>query len=180
MSEQETPQIEMPRYKCHKVVHALKIKRISYHYDSTATLYPADERYAPIKVDTDFIKKHDMESEGYYVVYADGYKSYSPEKPFEEGYTLITGDQGKDEELSASEALYSFVSWLTTRKELVAFGSSLDAAPAAQLVSAFVKIYGLPEPRPDWHKRIIPIPNINNDGDVVTADADIVEGTDQL
>jgi hypothetical protein len=33
--------------------------------------------------------KHAPEVGGYYVVYADGYKSYSPAKAFEDGYTQV-------------------------------------------------------------------------------------------
>jgi|GEM_PF-642057 len=178
MSEMEKPKIEMPQYLCHKKVWALKIKRIQEHTEHISTLHFEDERYAPIDVDIDYLRKHEPEPGGYYVVYADGYNSYSPAKAFEEGYALITDepDSSKDE-LSASEALYSFVSWLTGRKELVAFGASLNAAPAAQLVSAFIKVNKLPETRPDWHKRIIPMPEINNAGEVITAED--VEGTHQ-
>jgi site-specific recombinase XerD len=42
----------------------------------------------PIHVRHDYVHKHKPEAGGYYVVYADGYKSYSPAKAFEEGYTL--------------------------------------------------------------------------------------------
>jgi len=33
--------------------------------------------------------KHKPEVGGYYVVYADGYKSFSPAQAFEEGYTRV-------------------------------------------------------------------------------------------
>lgn len=81
---------EMPKYKCHKEVWALKIKRVDTH-EAGATLHPVDTRYAPIEVDATFFKPNQkLEVGGYYVVYADGYKSYSPAKAFEDGYTLIT------------------------------------------------------------------------------------------
>jgi hypothetical protein len=96
--------IEMPRYKCHKEVHALKIEDIVFDHekrgpneetDGSATITPAEERYAPFKVDSTFVRKHLMGLQknqiigGYYVVYADGYKSFSPAAAFEEGYTKI-------------------------------------------------------------------------------------------
>ena len=37
----------------------------------------------------DVVEKHNPEAGGYYVVYEDGYKSFSPAKAFEEGYTRI-------------------------------------------------------------------------------------------
>jgi len=54
-----------------------------------AIITPEEEGYAPFKVDSDYMLKHKPEVGGYYVVYKDGYKSYSPAKVFEEGYTLI-------------------------------------------------------------------------------------------
>ena len=82
---------EMPRYKCHKEVHALKIKQIEW--DPTmkfATITPADEGYAPFEVDSYYMDKHDPQVGGYYVVYpGDGYRSYSPAQAFEDGYTRI-------------------------------------------------------------------------------------------
>ena len=45
--------------------------------------------YAPFKVDHSYIRKHNPQIGGYYVVYEDGYKSFSPAEVFESGYTLI-------------------------------------------------------------------------------------------
>jgi hypothetical protein len=89
---------EMPRYKCHKEVWALKIKEIRQApAESEAqfpggdwVLVPEDEGYAPFRVGhTDFVLKHKPQVGGYYVVYEDGYASFSPAAAFESGYTLI-------------------------------------------------------------------------------------------
>lgn len=88
---------EMPKYVCHKEVWALKIKCIKrdgwddddQETDGSATIIPADEGYAPFKVDREFMRKHQPHAGGYYVVYQDGYKSFSPGKAFESGYTPI-------------------------------------------------------------------------------------------
>lgn len=53
------------------------------------TLVFDEDGYAPISVDWDWYYKHKPHPGGYYVVYADGYKSYSPAKAFEDGYTRI-------------------------------------------------------------------------------------------
>lgn len=93
---------EMPRYKCHKEVWALKIAQIvpKENPDPTgqsaassygARIVPADEGYGAFDVDAAYVNKHQPQVGGYYVVYDDGYKSYSPAAPFEAGYTLITG-----------------------------------------------------------------------------------------
>lgn len=90
---------EMPRYKSHKEVWALKIGAIAFDYDKahaenretdgSAMLTPTDPGYAPFRVDAAYLRKHDPQVGGYYVVYTDGYKSYSPAAAFENGYTPI-------------------------------------------------------------------------------------------
>ena len=92
-------QMEMPKYKCHKEVHALKIasieldsdkaKRDNRETDGTALIAPVESGYAPFKVQPEYLRKHDPMVGGYYVIYDDGYKSFSPAKVFEDGYTLI-------------------------------------------------------------------------------------------
>ena len=77
-------QSPMPKYKCYKEVSALKIAKVQ-----TATLIPEDNRYGPIEVSEEYMTKHEPKAGGYYVVYKDGYKSFSPAEAFESGYTLI-------------------------------------------------------------------------------------------
>lgn len=91
--------MQMPKYACHKQVWALKIKEIildsdlakesNRETDGSATIIPEDEKYAPFKVDGYYVRKHNPQIGGYYVVYKDGYKSWSPATEFEEGYTKI-------------------------------------------------------------------------------------------
>lgn len=92
-------EIEMPKYKCHKEVWALKIKDIVPQTQEDlvesdgpkpdgATLYPENTTYSSIFVDQAYIDKHHPEIGGYYVVYTDGYKSFSPADAFESGYSL--------------------------------------------------------------------------------------------
>ena len=52
--------------------------------------------------------------------------------------------------LSASEALYGFAGWLTSRTEPVTFSATHDAGKAVELVAEFCKVNQLPEPREDW------------------------------
>ena len=84
-----TAQIEMPQYKSHKIVWALKIKEIHPDEDGGAIIHPADAGYADFRVIEEFVKRHNPKEGGYYVVYKDGYSSYSPAQPFEEGYQRI-------------------------------------------------------------------------------------------
>jgi len=52
-------------------------------------IVPSDEQYARFCVAGDYVKKHSPLPGGYYVLYEDGYESYSPAKAFEDGYSLI-------------------------------------------------------------------------------------------
>ena len=81
---------EMPKYKCHKEVWALKIAEVEVLGDGAVILYPEDKSYENILLDKGFQEKHKPYQGGYYVVYADGYKSFSPANAFESGYTLIS------------------------------------------------------------------------------------------
>lgn len=56
------------------------------------------------------------------------------------------------EALSASEAVYGFAGWITTRKKPIIASSRHDCAGWADLVSTFCDTNGLPEPRHDWTK----------------------------
>lgn len=75
---------EMPRYRSHKIIHALEIKavvgrRLSFVEPGFADVeaeIAMFSRYTPIPGDR-------------YVVYPDGYKSFSPKKAFEDGYTRV-------------------------------------------------------------------------------------------
>ena len=85
-----TAAMEMPQYQCHKQVWALKIVEV-VPKDGKFILR-VEPPFTPLVVDADWHARHRPEAGGYYVVYEDGYKSYSPAEPFEGGYTPIRGD----------------------------------------------------------------------------------------
>lgn len=67
-----------------------RVKGTNTETDGTALLTPEESStYAPFSVDADFVHKHKPFAGGYYVVYADGYKSFSPAEAFESGYTRM-------------------------------------------------------------------------------------------
>src|ERR1019366_4018124 len=84
MSENDQAQAEMPQYKCHKIVHALKIGEgaVDVHKDGSATFPVADGGYAPIHLSKEITARHWPSPGDYLVVYEDGYKSISPAKAF--------------------------------------------------------------------------------------------------
>ena len=58
-------------------------------------------------------------------------------------------------ELSASEALYGFVGWLTSREEVTPkLSSKHEASVAAILVDDFCQANNLSNPRDGWHKKL--------------------------
>ena len=71
-------QVEMPKYKSHKTVWALKIQKIRADHedaqregretDGSATITPEEAGYAPFKVDRAYMQKHTPTVGGYYVV----------------------------------------------------------------------------------------------------------------
>ena len=86
--------VEMPKYRCHKEVHALEIFHIKYDKEGmpangSAIIIPAEAGYASFEVSHDYILRHNPEVGGYYVVYKDGYVSFSPKEAFEGRYTRI-------------------------------------------------------------------------------------------
>lgn len=96
MALDDQPQRQMLQYRCHKVVWALKIARSHWLAGGhRLKLVPEDKSFAPFLVDEDWVRRcaGSVLDGGYYVVYADGFKSFSPAKAFEEGYTRIDGDE---------------------------------------------------------------------------------------
>jgi hypothetical protein len=96
---------KMPLYRCHKEVYALKIKEVIKHahpdplfndamFEASDKFQGAhlivEEPFSPIPVTAEWYRKHDPQAGGYYVVYKDGYKSFSPAGAFEEGYTRVS------------------------------------------------------------------------------------------
>ena len=58
-------------------------------------------------------------------------------------------------EMTASEALYGFAGWLTSRDQQGVFSSRDNAALAADLVCEFCSVNKLSVPRNDWTDKII-------------------------
>lgn len=103
----------LPEYQSHKKVWALKIKAIkrdgegeNRDSDGSAIITPEEHGYDPFEVDAEYIHKHKPQVGGYFVVYKDGYKSFSPAKAFEEGNYLI-----EEGEINETRELLSDLAW---------------------------------------------------------------------
>lgn len=93
-------QAEMPKYRCHKEVWALKIKTVTLQFIKSeesktgvipdgAVLTFEEPGYAPVHCDAQWTEKFDPQPGQYLVTYKDGYTSVSPAAAFEEGYSRI-------------------------------------------------------------------------------------------
>ena len=100
----ETAASGMPRYQSHKRVWALQIEAIEPVMDAPDDpmaeqrpiqykVQPRDKGYAAFVVGAEVFSRYVPVPGDYYVVYDDGYKSVSPQKAFEEGYTRV-GETG--------------------------------------------------------------------------------------
>lgn len=82
--------MDYPRYRCHKVVEAVKIKAIKQHANDVGfTIVPEDESIPPFDETFSYCIKHAPAPGGYWVRYEDGYTSFSPAAAFESGYHPI-------------------------------------------------------------------------------------------
>lgn len=82
-------------YKCHKTVRAAEIVKVEKHDTGTGTLtllvgrQGDGEITVEIQVTSAYMQKHQPQEGGVYVLYKDGYESFSPAEAFEEGYSAI-------------------------------------------------------------------------------------------
>ena len=83
--------MSLPKYKCHKIVEAFKIKEviIEARWARMCILVPEDENLESVQVSDEYMAKHNPAAGGYYVRYPDGYESWSPALAFESGYIRI-------------------------------------------------------------------------------------------
>jgi len=54
-------------------------------------------------------------------------------------------------QLSASEALYGFCGWLTTRETATVMSARDEAGPIVRLIATYIRENELDEPRGNWH-----------------------------
>jgi hypothetical protein len=59
------------------------------------------------------------------------------------------------DKLTASEAIYGFAGWLTTRDEKTVMSATDDSAPIADLVAEFCKENNLADPHDGWENNLI-------------------------
>jgi hypothetical protein len=80
--------MELAKYKCHKVVEAGKIEKTDINTEGNHILI-LEGIEEPVIVSDSYMHKHLPREGGYYVLYEDGYESFSPARAFESGYTKV-------------------------------------------------------------------------------------------
>lgn len=87
-----------PQYLCHKQVQAFKIARI------IDNILVPDGGLPDMAVTWAWMQRHMPKVGGYYIVYEDGYTSFSPKDVFEAGYSVVKTVESCEEALiQASE-----------------------------------------------------------------------------
>jgi hypothetical protein len=85
---EESASTPMPLYRSHKKVWALQISAAESVGNMTRLEF-AVSRFAPRSVPSDVTSRYFPKPGDYFVQYEDGYMSISPQKAFEDGYTLV-------------------------------------------------------------------------------------------
>ncbi len=84
----------LPKYKCNKVVEAVKILNFGQDDEGKRHIIADRPNIPPFPISLHYWNKHMPQIGGYYVRYEDGYESFSPAKSFEDGYSEIVKYEG--------------------------------------------------------------------------------------
>ena len=86
----------LAKWQSHKIVHAGKVFQLQEQDAGEGVLMIEDVNGEPclVEVPNNFFARGTPSPGDYVVIYEDGYKSWSPAKAFEEGYTRIGEPDG--------------------------------------------------------------------------------------
>jgi hypothetical protein len=97
----------LPVYQSHKRVRAGKIAAIEHleNGEDSCILLKFEGGFAPVTLLRSWFFRHNPKIGGYFVVYADGYTSWSPAEAFEEGYARV--NEGERDTLQQARAYHA-------------------------------------------------------------------------
>ena len=89
---------KLPAYRCIKTIRAAKIIDVIPQPDGDMKFLLSIPDEQPIEwlVSHKWVIKHEPYVGGYLVIYADSYESFSPPNAFEDGYVLMTENEGSE------------------------------------------------------------------------------------
>lgn len=159
--------LQLPSYVSHKVVQAAKIAAIEFNANGSAKIAPChmDGVVVTTAGYRDRFKGKEAEDGqvsdlGYYVLYADGYESWSPSEAFESGYTLLD-EMAQADFPNADEIGYKSADAFTPEQEqfitdtfALAIGSFRQSVETAQ--------YGNEQLRAACLERVMGLPGMEN------------------
>lgn len=84
----------LPTYQCHKSVQAFKIDSVLPISPGVVRLCGVPAAGDPLKIPTADVSsfwfmRHRPRTGGWFVIYGDGYESFSPAEAFEKGYSVV-------------------------------------------------------------------------------------------
>jgi hypothetical protein len=89
---------DMPAYKCHKVVRAARITTIEpVGQHDLRLFFHSRFNCKPVGISRNWFENHHPTPGGYFVVYEDGYTSFSPRQAFEAGYSRLEEPAGNSD-----------------------------------------------------------------------------------
>lgn len=96
---------ELPNYRCHKVVRAAKIIEVVELTPGGAGMLHLDwnGEARTFPVTASYLARHNPKPGGYFVLYDDGYRSWSPAEAFEEGYRRMAQRQPLEDGMAPPE-----------------------------------------------------------------------------
>jgi hypothetical protein len=80
---------QLADWKCHKIVKAGKILEFGPGFNTPVTVEDVNGAPCKVNIRSDVFARGRPNLGDYLVIYEDGYKSWSPAKAFEDGYTRL-------------------------------------------------------------------------------------------
>jgi hypothetical protein len=137
----EPPMQELPVYLCHKKVRALKIGDIEIFEGQVAIIVPENTNYPSFTTEQGWASRYkgSRSDPGYYVVYDDGYTSWSPTEAFESGYSLAS-DASPLDAIKAAFAKDDDYAWTwQCNLAMIAFDEGVSHQASNERAAGFIK-----------------------------------------
>ncbi|EOV48550.1 TPA: DUF2829 domain-containing protein [Escherichia coli] len=127
-----------PKYKCHSIIRASKIKDIVIVGEAYAPIFGSIEVVEPkgmtLRVDGVFLEKFRPQIGGYLVTAENGYLVYVPEKAFEKCYSRV--NDASENGVSLSIEGHNGVTFITARDVTIAAGGIITTQEEIDLEAA--------------------------------------------